>query len=91
MDEEGQKYLGSEFKLIPGFTHIAVDEEAIGALGVATQECLASGETYGIYSSFFPDGVAESAGNSINKYAAGVIDAEALAQELQADWENASF
>lgn len=91
MDEEGQKYLGSEFKLIPGFTHIEADEAAIGSLGVATQECLASGETYGIYSSFFPDGVAESAGNSINKYAAGVIDADALAEELQADWENAAL
>ncbi len=89
MDEEGQKYLGSEFKLIPGFTNIEVDEEAIGSLGVATQECLESGDTYGIYSSFFPDGVAESVGNTINKYAAGVIDAEAFAEELQQDWMNA--
>ena len=90
-DEEGQKYLGSEFKLIPGFTNISADEEAIGSLGVATQECLESSDTYGIFSSFFPDGVAEGAGNAINKFAAGVIDAEGLAEELQMVWENASF
>lgn len=86
--EEGQNYLGNEFKLIPGFTNISVSEDVIGALGVATQECLASGELYGVYSSFFPDGGAELFGNTVNKYCAGQLTPEAFAEELQADWES---
>ena len=85
--EEGQNYLGNEFKLIPGFTNISVTAEAIGALGVATQECMENGETYGIFSSFFPDGGAELFGNTINKYAAVDMSVDEFAQELQANWE----
>lgn len=86
--EEGQNYLGNEFKLIPGFTNVPVSAEAIGALGAATQECMEGGETYGIFSSFFPDGGAELFGNTINKYAALDMTVEEFAQELQADWES---
>lgn len=85
--EEGQNYLGNEFKLIPGFTNISVTAESIGALGVATQECMENGDTYGIFSSFFPDGGAELFGNTINKYAAIGMTVEEFAQELQANWE----
>lgn len=86
--EEGRNYLGNEFKLIPGFANVSVTAEAIGALGVATQECMESGETYGIFSSFFPDGGAELFGNTINKYAALGMSVEEFGQELQADWES---
>lgn len=89
-DAQGQDFLGNQFGLIPGFTNIKVDAKSIGALGVATQDCMSAGATYGIYSSYFPDGAAEQIGNTVNKYCAGKLSADDFAKELQSDWKAAS-
>lgn len=91
-DPEGQKYLSSEFALIPAFTNIAVDSVAIGPLGADTTTYIAAGETYGIYSSFFPQGMggAQLFGETVNKYAAGLLSVDEFAAELQAQWESVS-
>lgn len=90
MNEEGQNYLSNEFGLIPAFTNISVDEKAIGPLGTDSKAYIDAGNTYGIYSSFFPNGMggAQLFGEAVNKYAAGVINADQFAEELQADWSS---
>ncbi len=89
-DTQGQDYLGTQFGLIPGFTNIKVDAKSIGPLGTATQDCMSAGTTYGIYSSYFPDGAAEQIGNTVNKYCAGKLTADEFGTELQSDWKAAT-
>ncbi len=87
---EGQKNLTSGFKLIPAFTNIAADESAIGPTGAILKQYIDAGKTYGIYSSYYPNGFggAQVFGETITKYAAGKLTADGLLEELQSDWES---
>lgn len=90
MDEVGQSFIASEFALIPAFTNIEVDAEAIGPIGADSKVFMDAGQTYGIYSSYFPNGMggAQLFGETVNKYAAGLLSVEEFAAELQAQWES---
>jgi raffinose/stachyose/melibiose transport system substrate-binding protein len=86
---EGQKNLTSGFKLIPAFTNIKADESAIGPTGTILKQYIDAGKTYGIYSSYYPNGFggAQLFGETINKYAAGKLSVDELLAELQSNWE----
>lgn len=88
MTPEGQKNLTSGFKLIPAFTNIATDESAIGPTGMTLKAYIDEGKTYGIYSTYYPQGFggAQLFGETINKYAAGKLTVDELLAELQAEW-----
>jgi raffinose/stachyose/melibiose transport system substrate-binding protein len=86
---EGQKNLTTGFKLIPAFKNIKADESAIGPTGTILKQYIDAGKTYGIYSSYYPNGFggAQLFGETINKYAAGKLTVDELLAELQSNWE----
>ena len=90
MTPEGQANITSGFKLIPAFTNIQADESAIGPTGMILKEYIDAGKTYGIYSSYYPQGFggAQLFGESINKFAAGKLTTDQLLEELQAEWDS---
>ncbi len=92
MTPEGQKNLTTGFKLIPAFNNIKADESSIGPIGITLKEYIDAGKTYGIYSSYYPNGFggAQLFGETITKYAAGKLTADQLLEQLQEDWKSSN-
>lgn len=91
MDPEGQSHLVSSLKVLPGFTNVEADKDAIGPTGLAILEYITSGKTYGYLHNYFPTGMGACMvfGETIDKYAAGNLSAEQMLEQLQVDWQNA--
>lgn len=87
-DSEGQKCFTQNMKMIPAFTNLEADEEAIGTLGVSVSEYIREGKTIGRYSSYFPDGVGDKWGEDVQKFVAGQISKDEFLQMLEEDWYN---
>ena len=86
-DEEGMRYLTTEFQWIPAFTNVEPDYDAIGDIGAEVLDLMKEGKSYGMYTAFWPNGGMDAFGVSFQKYVAGQMTPEELTQSLQNDWE----
>lgn len=80
------RYLTTEFEWVPAFTNIEPNYDVIGDIGVEALDLIKQGETYGMYTAYWPDGGLDAFGATFQKYVAGQTTPEELTQELQDDW-----
>lgn len=88
--EVGKKYITEEFKFIPAFTNIPVDEQVAGPLAADIMKYSNAGKTLSWNWFKFPGGEATSKkfGDSMQAYVGKNITKEEMLEEFQKTWDS---
>ncbi|WJH34935.1 ABC transporter substrate-binding protein [Paenibacillus sp. CC-CFT747] len=87
--ETGKKYITNEFKFIPAFTNIPVDEKVLGPLAADINKYVKDGKVLSWNWFKFPGGEASSKkfGDSMQAYVAQKKNKDQLLADFQATWD----
>lgn len=84
---DGSKYLTDEFKFVPAFKSMKVDETQIGPLGADVKKYIDENKVLAATATKWPEGMMMDFGSTLQKLAGKKIDAEQALSEFQASWD----
>jgi raffinose/stachyose/melibiose transport system substrate-binding protein len=85
-DPEGQNYYVNELNFIPVYNNIT--EEPKDSMSKQIMKLLKEGNSLELMNSYYPAGVFQKMGASMQKYIVGIIDRNTLAVEFEEIWLN---